>query len=544
MSLPIPLTIRLVTSRGDRHITADARDLVMRWTDPGGYASCRVPLDRPLSIQPDEIAYYGTVTVYDARTGMVMWDGRMEDPGRSAGADGQVWELTAVGGQAHTRDRTVPIGYADRDMGSLLRQDNATPGASASVGTDPGDSAGLRQALVLQFPSGTPMVSGTRVVMRYWRFALAGQKPARISYTWDAGRTNTDYVIQTVARTDGVLGVGEIATSATLSTSGGSASAVVGTDWFNGRNTIEWRVQYSGGAATEGADTAWVAVSSIVLIAMRYNASGVEVTSGYTTDYVLAHQVVNDLLGRLLNQFDGPSAVVATTSHQIQQLTYPDGTDPGQVLADLMALEPNFTWRVWERGPNGKYRFEWTLIPTAVQYEADLTDGYDAPGSADGLYNRVTVRWRDATGRTQITTRSATVPVLDAAGLIRQGQIDLGAEVGSLADAQRAGDAWLADRSQPANAGRLRIARPIQDLISGRMVQPWEIRPGLIRVRGILPRVDALNATSRDGVTVFRIVASEFRASDASATLELDSYAASTARALADLRRQAQSTRR
>jgi hypothetical protein len=81
------------------------------------------------------------------------------------------------------------------------------------------------------------------------------------------------------------------------------------------------------------------------------------------------------------------------------------------------------------------------------------------------------------------------------------------------------------------------IARPIHDILAGRMVQPWEIRPGtLIRVRGILPRPDSLNATARDGLTVFRIVSVEFRASDAAAVLELDSYSTSVARALADLR--------
>ena len=76
------------------------------------------------------------------------------------------------------------------------------------------------------------------------------------------------------------------------------------------------------------------------------------------------------------------------------------------------------------------------------------------------------------------------------------------------------------------------------------MVEPWEIRPGLIRVRGILPRADALNASARDGVTVMRIRAAEYRASDAAAVLELDSYAPSTARSLANLQRRPYSPRR
>jgi len=74
------------------------------------------------------------------------------------------------------------------------------------------------------------------------------------------------------------------------------------------------------------------------------------------------------------------------------------------------------------------------------------------------------------------------------------------------------------------------------DLFTGRPAMPWEILPGnLIRVRGIQPQLNALNPSTRDGVTVFRIVSNEYRASAAAAELELDSFAPSTARALADL---------
>lgn len=51
MSLPVPLTVQLRTARGSRHVTADARDLVLRWTDPGGYASAQVPLHPRVSIE-------------------------------------------------------------------------------------------------------------------------------------------------------------------------------------------------------------------------------------------------------------------------------------------------------------------------------------------------------------------------------------------------------------------------------------------------------------------------------------------------------------
>ncbi|MFG3702376.1 hypothetical protein ACGF5C_31515 [Micromonospora sp. NPDC047620] len=541
MSLPIPLTVRLRTARADRHVTADARDLVMRWTDPGGYASCMVPLDRPLSLQPDEIGYYGQVTVYDARDGSVVWDGRMEDPGRSA-RDGQVWDLTAVGGQAHTRDRTVPLVYVDQTLSDAFRTLTNAPGATNSTGEDPGGSG--KDSVILQFPEGQSVSTGSRVNVRFDALARAGMKLGRIDYAFDGGIADANYSVMAIASTNG--GASDIARDQPLSTGGGGSSArVVGTHWTNGRNTLDLRLQRSAGGAIKVADDLhWAAFMDLVVQAMRYNANGLEKTTGYTSNTILASDVVADLLGRLLTDYDGTNAVIATTTHPIDQLAYPDGVTAAQVLDDLLRLEGGFTWRVWERAAAGKYRFEWVPLPSVVRYECDVVDGYDGQGSADGLYNMVTVRWRDSAGRSRFTFRSSVVPELVAAGLNRQASIDLGSEVGSTAAAQRAGDQFLAEHQFAPNGGRLRIARPILDLQTGRMVQPWEIRPGLIRVRGILPRVDALNASARDGVTVFRIVGGEYRASDGAATLDLDSYANTTPRLLSTLMRRMATFRR
>ncbi|GAB3817627.1 hypothetical protein [Micromonospora zhanjiangensis] len=549
MSLPIPLTVRLSTTSTDMHIGAQVRDLTFGWTDPGGYASCRVSLDRPLSLQPAEIAYYGTLTVHDARNGTTVWEGRLEDPGRSAGRDGQVWDLAALGGKAHTQDRTLPLLYVDGGYSPWQRVDNATPGGQDGTSVDPGDAAGLRQALVLRFPQALAVSSGSRVVVRHSGAQAAGQKIARVSYTWDAGITSPNLTVQLVTRTDGNVGTGEVASTQTWTTAGGSASPTVVTNFPNNpsptwRNTAEFWIQYAGGAGTVTADTWWASLYNVSLRTMLLTATGTEITTGYAAPTVLASEVVADLLGRVLTGFDGSTAIIATTSYGIDQLAYPDGVTPEKVLQDLLALEAGYTWRAWERTASGKFRFEWTPVPNTVRYEADVVDGYDSQGSADGLYNQVTVRGRDLSGRVLTLTRTATVPALDAAGLVRQGQVDLGDEVWSTAAAQRVGDAWLAARQYPPNAGRLRISGPVLDLTTHRYVMPWEIRPGLIRVRGILPRPDALNATSRDGVTVFRIVAAEYRASDAAATLDLDSPAPSVPQALADLARAVSNPRR
>src|SRR5205085_7027166 len=111
--------------------------------------------------------------------------------------------------------------------------------------------------------------------------------------------------------------------------------------------------------------------------------------------------------------------------------------------------------------------------------------------------------------------------------------IDLGDEPGSAANAQQVGDQFLAQHATPPNAGTLTVARRIRDLDTGRMVEPYEIRPGeLVRVRGTRPYPDSLNASARDGVTVFRLVQTDWSDSDGTCRLSLDNPRDSTTNAV------------
>jgi len=527
VSLPIPLSVRLVTTRADRHITRDLRDITFRESAVGGFASATMSLDRPLTLQPDEIAYYGRVYIYDTRNGRTVWEGRLEDPGRGAGSDGQIWDLTAMGPSAHAKDRTVPLVYADTTLSRWQPSGSSSRYMSVS---NRGDST---PAIQIKVDDGATWATSGQGTISYRTIADAGMVLARVYTDWDAGFASSNVTVS--LRTSLDNGSTTEQDSDTADTAGGDMTAVRGTNLTAGHNWALLRLVRNASSST-GDENAWVDFSGIVLRSLLKDKSGSDITSGYTLNTVLASEVVADLLGRLLTSFDGANATVATTSYAINQLAYPDGVTAAQVFDDLMRLEPAYRWGAYESNAAGKHRFEWAAWPTTVRYEADVLDGYDAPGSADGLYNAVTVRWRDTGGTIRTTPRTSTVAELTAAGLTRTAFVDLGDEVGSSADATRAGDQFLAERQYAPNAGRLTVARPVLDLVTGRMVAPWEIKAGeLIRVRGILPRLDALNATARDGVTVFRVWSKTYSAASASAVLELDSYSASTARSLATL---------
>lgn len=535
MSLPIPLTVRLSNAGFNLDVTRQLRDLRFRSTAPGGFASATMSLDRPLTLKPREIGYYSRVYIYDGRSGATVWEGRLEDPGRGNSMQGQVWTLTAMGPAAHTKDRVVPLVYVDRSLERWTRIDTMA-GAEAYSTDNPGGSP--EQVLLLKFSQALDVVTNSRAVMRYAQLDLNGQKLGRINYAWDAGGTTPNWQVQAV--TSGGGGGNETPRADNWDTAGAGLSAkVINTNWTVRRDLLDLRAIRTGGATTIADDNAWAVIRTPVVVATRYDAAGNELTSGatYTADTVLSSEVVADLLGRLLPLFDGANASIATTSYAIEQLAYPDGVDAAGVLDDLMQIDNSYFWAAWESTSTGLWRFVWQAWPTTVRYEADVVDGYESQGSGDGLYDQVTVRWRDPGGVVKTTVRTQTVADLTAAGFSRQAIVDLADVTGSLANAQRYGDNFLADHNRAPNAGQLRIGRPIYDAQLCRLVQPWEIRPGnLIRCGAILPRPDALNVSDRDGTTTFRIVSSEYSTSDAAAFLELDSYTSSTARALADLR--------
>lgn len=542
MSLPIPLTAVLHSSRANRSVSAEVRDLQFRWSVPGGYGPCTIDLARPLYVQPSELDYYSTLTVYDSRNAQVVYAGRIEDLGRSSGPDGAIWQVAAVGPSAHTQDDTRPLIYNDRRLDAWHKATGVTQEAQTAqthIGEDAGGSGA--DAIILTMQSGLPITSGEGSTAEYRGLVdSAGQKLAIMGYVHDSKFASTIWKVRGFSSISTVWRDNNMATSISPTDYG-----FIGTDWVAGEARPFLKIVWTGGAST--TSETWTSFMDVVIVATRFLKDGTEKLSGYAsaTDAVgiLASEVVADLLGRMLPQFDGANAEVTATSYRIDQLAYPDGVSPRQVLDDMMEIETDFYWAAWEKTSSGKHRFEWVKWPTTVRYEADAeVDQLNSPSSAAELYNKVNVRYRDTRGIIRQITRTTTVASLDDAGLTRTHFIDLGDELGSAANATRIGDQFLAEHAAPPNAGQLVVSRPLLDLKTGRMVQPWEIRPGLIRVRGIQPA--GAGQSGRDGYTVFRVVGADYRASDNSVQLELDSRSRTTAQLVAALLRRQKKRRR
>lgn len=537
MSIDLPLTVRLRTRRKDIDITSQVGELSFRSSVPGGFASLTTSLNRPLDLAPDEIEYFGSVFVYDGRNGRTLFEGRLEDPGSGSGDQGEVWNITAVGSRAHTQDRVFPVIYVDR---SLERWKRSRYTSSASAQTTTGEVDEDVPALVMSASEGAavPLTWAADMIYRsaYW----CGQLIARIRCDHVGDGTSSNFHAAIFARPG--AGAATFSTLNNLATTTQTLAANLGsTGWVpSTTNVVSLRYQRDNSATVADGLTTLYFFNVVVRTVLK-NADGTDNfnAASYTVNNVDPSEIVADLLGRVLTRFDGANATIVSSGVDIDQLAYPDGTTADEILTEMSLYDPGFYWAAWESNPaSGRARFEYVPWPTTVRYEASTDDGYDSPSSGSDLYNRVRVRWLDPSGFVRHTVRTQVVPSLDDAGLIREAFIDTSDEIGSSLTSQYIGDNFLNEHRYPPNAGTLTIARPIQDNLTARTVMPWEILPGhLIRVRGVEPRVDAINPTDRDGITIFRVISVDFNAASGVATLELDSSVRTVTRAIADIQR-------
>ncbi len=503
---------------------------------PGGYKSCTFGLARPLSNLPAELYPYTRVIVYDQTSGDVRWSGRLEIPGRGSPS----WSMSAVGGAGHATDRQQPIVYIDSRISEWERVSdfgaNGVPNAQVETTGGTGEAPGLRQT----FPRGLVVPTNGSVAVRYPHLVGSGQHVAKASVTHFEGLTTGNARQQLV---------------------GSSASTGPFIDdenyWSTGQQTLLANIGTSLGletcnymdyianlfvGGTVGTDVTYAQAIAMRIQGTRVDTTGAELVTAadYPATNILPHLIVNDLLGRMLPDYYA-GTVSTASGNAVDQLAYTDGATAEDVLADLMAMDPAMRWAAWEPGADNRWRFVWDTWPTTVGLEAEATPGsFTSPGTASDLYNQVRVKWlaagRGSATRPVWSLYTQPLPLLDQAGIVRSGVVDLGSQVGSAAQAATAGAAFLAAHKDPTNNGTLRVTGPIVDLEHSRTLQPWEIVAGpLIRVRNVVPRVDSLNATDRDSTTVFRVAEVSYSDSAGAATLTLDSYSDSIVGALSVL---------
>lgn len=527
--MTVPLTVRLTTPDGaQRMVTQQVSGLTFTTKIRGGFASANLTMSRPLDAPP--IPALSELAVFDARTGRTVWEGRISGPGRRSGPRGQEVQLVAIGeGVASMQDVDTPYMIVDSDLSSWDEQESSRKEMTVSVGAVPG---GPTRGLTFKARGSVNNGDTTYAWFRdLWR---CGQQIGALYFYWYSSEGGARAIDLRIG--DQPLTPSSVYASYPWNTAAGGAlfAFTPGTYPLSSTPKFAWRFTASGALG----DNTWSAVTQAVVYArlLGTNRQPLPNAAYQSVPWLTADKVFTDVVARFCPRLDIESAVLDVGSFKFTQLSWPTSITPEKVVDEVLEMEPDFTWAVWEKQPNGRWRTEFKRLESTVRYEATVVDGYDAPAPGSDVYDRVVVRWKDTAGDDQVTVVTNTVPALAAAGMSRTKTIDLGDEVGSAAQAQQYGAAFLADHDVAPNAGTLTIARRLRDLITGRYVAPWEIRSGaLVRVRGIQSTPDDLNATSPNGLTVARIVATRFDADEGICEADLDVPALTEQRMIAQL---------
>lgn len=511
-----PLTVRISDGVRDQHVTRFVKGLRFTKTAPGGHHSASVSIDAPEELFGD-LGPADRVFVYDGRNARTIWDGYVENPGRVTVAGGARYDLSAMGGVVLASDNARAVVFRSTDLSGPQWQ--RFPG----VGTHPDATIEVDQAVIPGVTAIKALIPPRSVLTSDGPHAAdlinnaltaTGQRLYSASVTARGGRVAPEYFM-------GLMGGSPYEHFSPLTTEDIPLS-VTPAGVVPSYYSVVLDLQLGSPASdADVADDTWAAFYNFVLTPTLLTPTGADATPTSVTT-VLAHEVVNHVVGALLTLVDGATASVEATTFQIDNLSYLEAVKPHQILDDLSLYEPDFMWEILESNPAGKHRFAYRKWPTTPRYEISGREFTETGGEVD-LCNRIVVSWKDSAGADQTTVRTTTVAALGAR--VRDADpISLPDGMGSQANAERIGDEVLAAYNTPARSGTAVIRRPILDRLSGLMVMPWEIEPGyLVRVRDI-------------GVDL-RLTEMTYDDSDCTASLTLGSPTLTLPQRLARLRR-------
>ena len=536
----VPVAVRIRNARYDGMVTGFLHGApTFSKTDPGGYRAGSFVVDQRLGFRSDMIQPYSRVYFYDKRGGATVFEGDVSHPGLSVGGEGSLLEVTVDGGAERLGDWAGARIYIDRDMQAWTKTSTSVVATNAEVGDDRGGSTA--DALTLAFPTDLHVDTNFRCEVVYIRIREASQELGWLNYAWDGGHTSGSpgWIVRSIVTPPSTVPRSQVLN---IGGSGGSGAAV-GVSIPVGADTAYLQLIWTGAASntgSTGADIVWVSIMRPIVIARLKLRDGTYKTSASYGDSITAVDVWGDLLGeQLAAVFDGPNAQLsAGSSYAIQQLAFPDGITPAGVVDELMKLEPTCTYFVGPSVPGvDKYSVRWVTRSTVIRYELVIgTDDYAGGIQAVEQYNEAVTRWKTPVGNIRMTTSTQSIPEMTAVGRTRRFFQDLGTVTGDVLNAAQANAAVLEDHRYPRNGGRVTVARDVVDLFTGRRVAPFEIEPGyLVRLVGVDPSPDALNATEANGSTVCRIVSTDYSADTHSVDLALDSIPWSLFRAISNL---------
>lgn len=592
MSIPVPLGVRIYdhVANVDMWVTRWIDGLQYRSVIPGGFASASFRLHVPQHMYPVAAAWssrapriplvqeFNRVQVVDLRSGEIAWEGRIDTAARVTD-DGFAWDIGCAGAMIAATDVTKPVFYIDSETTNWLSP-GTRPSTQQRIGWNQVDNP---PGLNITFQSGADIVAGDNIGAYFHFLCFAtGQYLGRFTITYRSNAPNVTGGTSVVSTADVYTPATSTWQTRVDSTALGAAditksNAVAGVSGFTSTQAqvISLNVASTSTNITIPSGlSGGVFWGEPIVIAMRVDRNGtmLDTAASYTTDYVTVSQVVEDVIGRFLNNAwamsvggsrnvpaNGsvtPAGAYIDTSDttQITDLKFPEGATAATILNQLMTVQTDAYWAIWESQNTTttaddlqRFRFEWATWPNGWGYQASSVDGLDEQPDGSVVYNFVSYQYTDSWSVNIWVTPTflqewwdftdppqapALKNRLTRAAAVKKDGITTGSAAGDLSKQ------WIADHGQEVNAGSITIKRPIQFYDAGansgsgagRMLDPWMIRPGkLIRITDIPTTADSTDishGTTAPPAThagaVFRVISTDYDAADNSCRLGLD----------------------
>jgi hypothetical protein len=540
-------------------------DAQITWSAPGGddTFSATIPWpDRGIA-RPDAFTQNMPLRVEDRRTGEIIWQGRVSDPGFTGDRAQQEFRVSAVGA-GHDLDMISVVKlYVDRDPERWVDMHTWQAGP-VTTGDGTGFIASIYDALQIPpeyylempWPQGLTMNTSALQKISY----LIGYYASLDMLTDDASTLSRgpNYAIPEVhgirfswisafANANSVkvtAGAPEPGSNTDLwsaaFTAGGQhdvdiRETTIGPPWarddFTHFNIYQQR---TGAAAASGSDN-YVRFANIHVLGKRYNKYGVDITDS-RNEFLCPYEIVEDMLGTILNGKFDPGGIWRDTDVLIDQAAYWQPTSVSDILDEADGWNPDTWWGVSAPlNPDSLPRLEYRTWNLPPRYTLDDTAHVELEGGAEMWANSALITYLRGNGTPTITRASISVPILarlfgtTGSNTTAKNTRDISVDITDRGPMvrQKAVEivtAQLAAAATEKVSGSATVRGAIMDDAYVRLAQPWEIRPGWPILVGATPNQFNSGATGPvyDGESTFRLSRVTYSASDDSAALEFD----------------------
>lgn len=536
-------------------------DAQITWSAPGGddTFTCTVPWpDRGIA-RPDAFTHNMPVRVEDRRTGEIIWQGRIADPGFSGDRASQEFRVSCVGMGRDLDQMCVLKNYVDRDPGHWFDL-HTWPSGPLNSGDGTGfiaeshDSLQIPPDYYLEFPwpANSFQATGAAQIMAYLVGLYATQDmgatdtsskstgPAAVvpevhglRFSWMTSFANANDV--QVRAGSGVAG-STVSLFTTPWTGAGAQNDFSIRDGNTGWTREDFKFFYiqqdrTGGNITSSGGDGYFRVANLCVIGKRYDRYSNDITATAGIEALNPYEIFEDMLGTTLNNIIDPGQIQADHNILIDHASYWTATPVSQILDDANAWNADWWWGVWAAGSaNSRPRLDYRTWNTAPRYTLDDSIPVQLAGGSEEWSNSALITYMRGNGVPTTTRGTVTVPTITrvfGGTNLRTMPLDLTSRgpISRTYALQLATQA-LADSSTDKTSGSAVITGATLDQVTGRLVQPWEMRPGWPVVVESTPNQFTSGATGTttkyDGESTFRLTKVTYSAADNTATLELD----------------------